>query len=60
MYVCCVFFHTILTVAQNTWMAPLSIIPECYSVYLNIFPICTSPGGVLITPRVIILKVSIQ
>ena len=32
-----VFFHTILTVAQNTQIAYLSIIPECYSVYLVVF-----------------------
>ena len=36
------FFHTILTVAQNTQMAHLAFIPECYSVYLVIFPICIS------------------
>ena len=40
-----VFFHTILTVAQNTQMAYYTILPECYSVYLVIFTICASPGG---------------
>ena len=46
-----VFFHTILTVAQNTQIAYLTIIPECYIVYLVMFPICASPGGVLYTLR---------
>ena len=55
-----VFFHTILTVAQNTWMAHLSIISECYSVYLVIFPICTSLGDALSTPGMFIFKVCMQ
>ena len=50
MYFCCVFFHTILTVAQNIQMDHLTIIPDCYNVYLVIFPTCASPGGVLNTP----------
>ena len=45
------FFHTILTGAQNTWIAHLSIIPECYSVYLVIFPICTSCEGAFEHPQ---------
>ena len=43
-----VFCHTILTEAQNTQMAYLSIIPECYIVYLVVFPLCASPGGCFI------------
>ena len=46
-----VFFHTILTVAQNTQMAYYTILPEHYNVYLVIFPICISPGGVLYTSK---------
>ena len=34
---------TILTVAQNTQVAHLLIIPKCYTVYLVIFAICDSP-----------------
>ena len=45
-----VFFHTILTVEQNTWMAYYTILPECYSIYLVIFIICTSPEGCFIHP----------
>ena len=51
-----VFFHPILTVAQNTGMAHLLIIPDCYSVYLVVFPICVSPEGCFEHPRVLILK----
>ena len=54
------YSHTILTVSKNTQMAHLLIIPECYSVHLVIFPICTSPGGVLSISWVLIPKVSIQ
>ena len=44
-----VFFHTILTVAQNTWIANLTIIPERYIVYLVVFPSVPPLGGVLST-----------
>ena len=44
-----VFFHTILTVAQNTWIAYLTIIPECYVVYLVVFP-SAPPLGVFCWP----------
>ena len=44
--ICIVFFHTILTVAQNTQIAYLSIIPECYIVYLVVFPYVSPLGGV--------------
>ena len=36
--ICFVFFHTILTVEENTQIAHLSDIPECYNVYLVVFP----------------------
>ena len=45
-----VFFYTILTVPQNTWIVHLPIKPECYSVYLVIFPVCTSSGMCFSTP----------
>ena len=44
MYFHCVFFYTILTMAQNTQRAYLTVIPECYSGYFVVFPICISPG----------------
>ena len=44
MYFHCVFFHTILTVAQNTWIGKLTIIAECYGVSLVIFTIFVSSG----------------
>ena len=44
MYFDFVFFHTILTVAQNTLRGNLTIIPECYSFSLVVFPICACPG----------------
>ena len=46
-----VFFHTILTVAQNTRMAYYTILPECYSIYLVIFTICASPEGCFVHPK---------
>ena len=55
----CVLFHTILTVAQNTWRGNFTIIPECYSVYSVVFP-SVPPWGVFWAPQVILLKVSIQ
>ena len=37
MYFHCLFFHTTLTVAQNTQRANFTIIPECHSVNLVVF-----------------------
>ena len=45
-----------LTVAQNTQMAHLLIIPEVYSVYLVIFQSLPPLRGALSVPRVLILK----
>ena len=50
MYIHCVFFHTILAVAQNTQICILSVIPECNSFSLVINTICDSLGHVLCTP----------
>ena len=44
MYFYCIFFHTILIVAQNAQRYNFTIIPECYSVSSVMFMICTSPG----------------
>ena len=38
MYFHCIFIHTILTVAQNTLRVNFTVIPECYSIYLVVFP----------------------
>ena len=59
MYFHCVFFHTILTVAWNTWRGNFTIIPEWYSISLVVFIIWTS----LVCfehPRPIVLNVTIQ
>ena len=37
MYFHCVFFHTILTVAQDIQRGNFIIFPECYSVLLVVF-----------------------
>ena len=59
MYFYCVFFHTIHTVAQKTRRANFTIIPECYSVILLLFP-SLLPVGCFKHPKVIIPKLSIQ
>ena len=41
MHIHCVFFHTILTMAQNIQRGNFTIFPESYSV---VFLICVSPG----------------
>ena len=45
-----VFFHTILTVAQSTQMTIIQYYLSANSVYLVIYTIYTTPGGVLSTP----------
>ena len=61
MYFHCVFFHTILTVPQNTQIAHLTIIPEGCSVYLVVVFLSVPPLGDVLSPhRVIIPKLSIQ
>ena len=55
-----VFFHTILTVALNTWIVYLTIIPECCIVYLVFLPSVPPMGGVLYTPKGGILRLSTQ
>ena len=40
-----VFFHTIRTVAQSTWMTIIQFYLSANSVYLLIYTICASPGG---------------
>ena len=44
MYFHCLFFHVILTVAQNTQRANVTIIPECYNVSLVVFSSVPSLG----------------
>ena len=51
MYFHCAFSHTILTVAQNTQRGNFTIIPECYNVYLVVFPICASPDVCFEQPK---------
>ena len=55
-----IFFHTILTVAQNTCIAYLTIIPECYIVYLFVFSHLCLPWGYFVQPEGGILKLSTQ
>ena len=45
-----VFFHTILTVAQNTQMAIIQFYLSANSVYLVIYTICASPGECFVYP----------
>ena len=55
-----VFFHTILTVAQSTQMTIIQFYLSANSVYLVIYILCVTPGGVLSTPQGRILSLSTQ
>ena len=45
-----VFFHTILTVAQSTWMTIVQYYLSANSVYLVIYNLCITHGGCFVHP----------
>ena len=47
---CDVFFHTILAVAQSTWMTIIQFYLSANSVYLVVYTLCITPVGCFVHP----------